>query len=327
MKGVKKMSLQKKLDLWVQKKLITQKQKDKILAFEKTGNNGFVTKTALVISALFIGLGICLVTAANWDAIPTGVKFLGDFALFGAFLFGAFEGIQKNRPHMKDAFLFLAFLMIAATIGLIAQTFNLNGSWESFALMWAGLSVPYVLLSKSYSFNIIWALVLFSGLDHQILEPIFDYIFSHFDGMVWACLMTFALSYGFDMIYDKLKGRILIFKALAKLCLFAAYYVLIAIVFEYGLPYQYNKDFKALAVLFIAFVLVLRGGLAYQSQNISSLKHNTFLIEAYIFAFFASLFDDLLSSGFGFILSGLAILLMIYVFKKTAQYIQKSKGL
>ena len=319
------MSIQKKLNLWVQKKLITQKQKDKILAFEKNGNNGFVTKTALVISALFIGLGICLIVAANWEKLPTVVKFTADFAIFGAFVYGAWQSIQKNKVHLADVFLFLSFLMTAATIGLIAQTFNLNGSWESFALMWAGLSVPYVLLSKSYSFNIIWAIVLFSGLNHQILEPIFDYIFSHFDGMVWACLMTFALSYGLDMIYDKLKGRILIFKALAKLCLFVAYYVLIVIVFEYGLPYQYNKDFSIFAVLFTVFVLILRGGLAYQTQNISSLKNNTFLAEAYIFAFFASLFDDLLMSGFGFILSGLFILLMIYVFKKTAKYLQEQR--
>ena len=36
-----------------------------------------------------------------------------------------------------------------------------------------------------------------------------------------------------------------------------------------------------------------------------------------------TLFNDLLESGFGFILCGLFILLMFYVFKKTAKKIQK----
>jgi len=319
------MSLQKKLDLWAQKKLITQKQSDKILSFEKENNNGFFAKTALIISALFIGLGICLIVAANWEKLPTVVKFIADFAIFGAFVYGAWQSIQKNKVHPADVFLFLSFLMTAATIGLVAQTFHLNGSWTSFALSWAVLSLPYVLFSQSFSFNIFWWLVFFSGLFNGILEPVIDYVFSHFDGMVWLCLMSGALSHGLDMIDKVIKGRVLLLKSLSKLCLLEAYIALIGIALGYGLPHHYNHDFTAFAVIFVAAVLVFRGFLAYQTQNISSLKNNTFLAEAYIFAFFASLFDDLLMSGFGFILSGLFILLMIYVFKKTAKYLQEQR--
>ena len=317
------MSLKNKLNTWAQNELITNDQKEKILTFEKQNNNGFLAKTALIIAGLFIGLGICLIVASNWEFLPTIVKFIGDFALFSAFLYGVYYCIQNKKEHFKDLFLFLSFLMIAATIGLTAQTFNLSGGWESFALSWALLSIPYVLLSKSFSFNIIWSLLLFSSISHDLLEQFFDYVFDHFEGLVWLVLISSALAYAFDMLYDMIKKRITLFHALSKLAVLEAYIALISMVFSYGLASSYNKDFTYLAVLFILAFLVVRLFWAFKKQDMLSFKRNTFLLEAYIFCFFASLFDDLLYSGFGFILSGLFILLMFYIFKKTAKYIQK----
>ncbi len=317
------MSLKNKLNTWVQRSLITKEQQEKILTFERNSNSGFVAKTALIIAGLFIGLGICLIVAANWDDLPTLYKFALDFAGFGAFLYGAYYSFQNKRPHLKDMFLFLSFLMVGATIGLTAQTFNLSGGWSSFAFSWAMLSLPYVLLSRSFSFNFIWSFLLFSAISQDLLEKFFDYIFNHFEGLVWFVLIASALAYAFDMIFDLIKKKILLFKALSKLSVFGAYIALINIALSYGLMHSYNHKFTFLAVLFVALFLVCRMFWAFKEQNISSFKHNAFLAEAYIFIFFASLFDDLLMSGFGFILCGLAILLMFYIFKKTSKRIQK----
>ena len=38
--------------------------------------------------------------------------------------------------------------MVGGTIGLIAQTFNLSGGWQSFAVSWALLSTPFILVSR-----------------------------------------------------------------------------------------------------------------------------------------------------------------------------------
>lgn len=317
------MSLKNKLNTWAQNELITDEQKEKIFAFEREHNNGFLAKTALIIAGLFIGLGICLIVASNWQFLSTSVKFIGDFALFSAFLYGVYYCIENKKEHFKDLFLFLSFLMVAATIGLTAQTFHLSGGWESFALSWALLSIPYVLLSKSFSFNIIWSLLLFSSISHDFLEQFFDYMFDHFEGVVWLVLISSALSYVFDMFYDLIKKKIMLFKAFSKLALLGAYVALISMVFTYGLSYSYNHKFTYLAVLFILAFLALRLFWAFKKQDMLSFKRNTFLLEAYIFFFFASLFNDLLYSGFGFISSGLFILLMFYVFKKTAKHIQK----
>ena len=317
------MSLKNKLNTWVQRSLITKEQQEKILTFERNNNSGFVAKTALVIAGLFIGLGICLIVAANWEDLPTLYKFVLNFATFGSFLYGAYYCTQNKRPHFKDMFLFLSFLMVGATIGLTAQTFHLNGGWSSFALSWTLLSIPYVLLSRSVSFNIIWSFLLFSAVSEDLLEQFFDYIFNHFEGLVWFVLLSSALAWAFDMIFDLIKKRILLPKALSKLSVFSAYVALINIAFSYGLAHSYNHKFTFLAVLFVALFLICRMFWAFKEQNISSFKHNAFLAEAYIFIFFASLFDDLLKSGFGFILCGFAILLMFYLFKKTSKHIQK----
>ena len=213
--------------------------------------------------------------------------------------------------------------MIAATIGLTAQTFNLSGGWESFALSWSLLAMPYVLLSQSFSFNVIWSLLLFSSISHDLLEEFFDYVFNHLDGLVWLVLMSSALTYAFEMLYDVVQKKLMLFKALSKLSVLEAYIALISMACSYGTPHSYNTKFSYLAVVFVVAFLAFRLFWAFKKQDMLSFKRNTFLLEGYIFIFFASLFDDLLYSGFGFILSGLFILLMFYVFKKTAKHIQK----
>lgn len=317
------MLLKNKLNTWVQNALISEEQKEKIFAFEKQSNNGLFAKTALIIAGLFIGLGICLIVASNWQILPATFKLVADFAVFGAFLYGAYFCIQNKKQHLKDLFLFLSFLMVGATIGLIAQIFNLSGGWSSFALSWTLLSLPYVLISESFSFGVVWSLLCFSAVSEDILERFFNFIFSHFEGLVWLVIICFSFSYAFNLIYDVAKKRIVLFKSIAKLFVFGSYYALICLAFSYGINYRYNSHFTFLAVLFVLGVLTFRLFWAFKKQDMLSFKRNTFLIEAYIFIFFASLFDDLLYSGFGFILSGLAILALFYVFKKTSKRIQK----
>ena len=317
------MGIKNKLNVWVENKLISKEEQDKIMAFEREHNNGFLAKTALVVAGLFIGLGICLVVAANWDKMPAVLKFVLDFGAFGGFAFGAYYAVQKQKPHLKDMFLFLNFLMTAATIGLTAQTFQLSGSWQSFALSWAGLSVPYVLLSSSFTLGTFWIFVFASGLAYDILEEFLEYLFKDETGLMWAVLMAGALSYGFNMLYDLIKKRVLLVKVCSKIMLFFAYYALVCLVFVYGLPHHYDSRFSAMAVVFVVAFVAARLFWAYKKQDMPSFKHNVLMFEGYVFLFFASLFNDLLESGLGFILCGLFILLMFYVFKKTAKKIQK----
>ena len=317
------MSVKNKLNVWVENKLISKEEEEKILAFEREHNNGFLAKTALVLAGLFIGLGICLIVAANWDLLPAYVKLTADFALFGVMAAGVYVADRKQMKHLKDMFLFLCFLMTGATIGLTAQIFQMSGSWQSFALFWSMLSVPYVLLSGSFSVGTFWSFIFVSGIVCDVFERFLEYVFEHEEGLIWLVLMSGALSYGFGMIYREIKKKILLPEVFAKWMLFFAYWALASLAFGYGLPNKYNIHFSYIAVAFVVLFFLGRLFWAFKEQNMLSFKRNTLLFEGYVFCFFASLFDDLLTSGFGFILSGLFILLMFYVFKKTAKQIQK----
>ena len=55
-------------------------------------------------------------------------------------------------------------------------------------------------------------------------------------------------------------------------------------------------------------------------------KRNTVLLEIWIFILFASVYENLFMSGIGFILSGLAILGMIKILKKTSKFIQNMEA-
>ena len=73
------MSLSKKLNRWKEQQFITQEQCDKILSFERGRNNHLCWRSAFIFAGLLIGLGICLLVAANWDSFGAIIKLTGDF--------------------------------------------------------------------------------------------------------------------------------------------------------------------------------------------------------------------------------------------------------
>jgi len=314
---------QSKLNLWVQKNLLTQNQADEILSFERSHHNGFLTRALFVVAGLFIGLGLCLIVAANWDALSSSAKFTLDFGLFFAFIFGAFDSLTKNKKHLADLFLFLCFLMVAATIGLTGQVFHLSGGWQRFALFWAILSLPYALMSRSFSLNMVWLLVLFSALDTVWFEKIWRIFANRLDMMCVLVVLLCLLGYGAKRLSVKLKKRFALANAFHRLMIFEAYLTLVFIVFKWGVASSFMSSLNFGAVAFIVLFLASRMWIAYKGQHLSSFKTNMFLLEAYVFLFFAARFDRLLESGVGLVLCGLLMLGAFYAFKKFARYIYK----
>lgn len=313
------MRIKNKIDKWVKNELITDEQAKSILEFEKNYNNLLFGKTAFIIAGILIGLGICLIIASNWDFTPDCLKVVGCFGLLGAFSYYAYKNIMIKNEKLLEMFLILAFLMVGTTIGLFGQIFNLNGGFESFCTGWAVLGLPYVLLSKSIKFNIIWCLLTIK----------FWKIFTYIDG-VWqyfeALIVFFALSYGCSLFYDKVSKFSKLPIALSKYFMAIAYFILWAIGLTWGLnDFSYvNNDFiEMIAANIIVFGFL--GGcmwLAIKKQNIDSFKRNTIFLELYIFILFMSFFGNLFMSGVGFILGGLAIIGGIKILKKTSKFIQ-----
>lgn len=84
------MKLAKKLSEWEQIKLIDEKQKSAILAYESRQG-----KTAAVYFERFgrfcIGLGILSLIASNWQEIPDSLKLSADILLLGLTAVGAYR--------------------------------------------------------------------------------------------------------------------------------------------------------------------------------------------------------------------------------------------
>ena len=313
------MLMANKLQKWVDNQLITQEQKEQIIYFEKQGGNNLFWRSAFIIAGLLIGLGIILIVASNWNIVPVWLKLFVDFSISLSFVCGAYWTIITNKKKLKELFLILSFLMVGATIGLIGQIFNLNGGWESFSSSWALLGLPFVFYSRSLFFNIIWV-YFFNNLTIYIwgrewLRKLLDLLNNDFIISVSIVIILSLFSYGMKKIDDKTNKYTLIFKAFALMALWSAYFGVLVSSLNWGVA--------SLSSCIVVFgFLVYRILLALKTQNVLSFRRNITLAELYIFAIFATRYGDLLSSGIGFIVAGLIILLFIYILKKTSNYIK-----
>ncbi|MBO4707054.1 MAG: DUF2157 domain-containing protein [Elusimicrobiaceae bacterium] len=317
------MSLLKKTTVWVQEQIITPEQKEKILAFERQSGNHTFWNTAFIIAGILIGLGICLLIAANWSVLPATVKLIGDFALFGALIFAIYWSIQNQHKGLKELFTILAFLLVGGTIGLVGQIFQLSGGWNNFALAWALLGLPYVILSRSIFINMAWLVLLGSIFNGKYLGKILEYIVGNFTiNTIIDIIILYAIYWGITKIQDKTDKYIVLPKTIGKLLIWSIYLLVIYIGCRWGLISSHNlQAFGAYLVVF--GFLGFRMYMATRKQNISSFKRNAVLAEIYIFAIFASKMGNLWMSGWGFILGGLFILAFVFALRKTTRYIKQ----
>ncbi|WP_094227205.1 DUF2157 domain-containing protein [Methanolobus psychrotolerans] len=103
-----------------------------------------------ILGALLVGVGAILFVAANWKELPTFAKLL---LLFGTTYSTYFAGwnlkyMKATRPKLGESLLFLASLLIGATIFLNAQIFNVNADAHWLLLVWLIAILPY-----GYAFN------------------------------------------------------------------------------------------------------------------------------------------------------------------------------
>lgn len=323
------MSLANKTAAWVEKQIITQEQRENILSFEKSKSNNTFWKTAFIIAGLLIGLGICLLIAANWDDISNTVKLIGDFIILGTFSYFTYHFWTRESLGLTELFILLSFLMIGGSIGLIGQVFHLNGGWQSFAITWALLSLPFILISRVLFFNIVWFVLLLNGLiDSDFFEVLWDTFMEYFTLKTLLFLICFVLlDFMFTRISKVYEKYTLLPKAAAKVSIWIAYFIVIYVGFSFGLNWNIFFGENTLmqnicSYLFVFGFFAFRMFLAMKSQNISSFKRNAILAEIYIFLIFISRIDNLWTSGIGFISAGLLVLVLIYILRKTTKYIK-----
>ncbi|MBP5398963.1 MAG: DUF2157 domain-containing protein [Alphaproteobacteria bacterium] len=310
------------LDELVANKIITKAQAEKILSYSKSGNMSKAWRFLYWIAGLFIGLGTILLISANWDDIPSLVKVVADFAIWGGVLYATYWSVINKKERCKELFLTLSCLFVGATIGLVAQIFNLGGNWSSFALSWSLLSLIFVLCSRLTVLNMLWIWVICSSISEEFIEKAvraIEKILKHYDKLLVLIYVTvcFAvLAYLGKLLYDVLSKKIVLPKAFYYWNLLFMY----GIAMFGGGALGFDNNW---ANVFVFAFLACRMLLAFKDKSMRAFVFNTHLVELYILFLFISRFNNLFDTGVGFLMAGFLILTGIYVLRKTYKYIKK----
>lgn len=310
------MKISNKLKKWADAGLISQKQAEKIMLSEQSKNHNIMWKLMFGIAGLLIGLGVILIISSNWRHIPDHLKLLGDFSIWAGILYATYRSIVNKEDKIKELFLILSFLFVAATIGLIAQIFHLSGGWHSFAITWALLGLPFILFSRLVTINFLWLCLVLSALKFDFWRAIIEM----FDNTPIAMLISgtmilAALSFSGRQIYEFLGKIVILPKAFSLLSFLAMYCFALTAGATLGFKYM-------LANVFVFVFLGIRLLMAVYDKNINSFIHNTHLVELYILFLFFTRYGNLFKSGVGFICAGCILLGALYALKKTSKYIK-----
>lgn len=116
-----------------------------------------------LLSFFCIGLGIISIIASNWQEISAIVKLGADIMLLAATAAALVRAYYKKPQRLTPLSIFYA-LLIAASIGLVAQVFQLSShSFSSVAMLWCLLTAPLLLLNSAMVFPFFWLPLFFTA--------------------------------------------------------------------------------------------------------------------------------------------------------------------
>lgn len=352
------MSIIKKIDKWQQAGLISKEQTAQILAFETKNTKPYLMYGLILLSAFFIGGGIISLIASNWDAIPAFVKLIGNFSLLSACGYGVYYTYCKGKNKHFEFFLFLFGLLCLATIGLIAQIYQLQPDGAKAFLLWSTLMLPLIFFSKKMTFPMVVLSVLNVSFFDEIFSH-FDYVLRHFrDIMLISVLFIYTICYQLLIMYfpkvaeasvKALKILIIIGFVIAILrseYVFAfedlrgTYLFLTLLLFLTGLSFYLSYIAKSgyfvSYMMFLVFVtcfvplgvfttflaLFGLGYYAYINKMPKLLNLTIFLFALRTFSF-VQIYLSLMAGGIGLIVSGVVLLLLIWAWKRILNYLNR----
>ena len=127
-------------------------EQENAAAVETDKGSSRIIAVISTIGAILVGLGVIMLIASNWRIIPDAAKIA---LLFGVTSLTYFIGWKlkfstPQFPRVGEALLFLASLLVGATIFLTAQIFNVKANSPWLMLLWFLAIAPlaYVLSSK-----------------------------------------------------------------------------------------------------------------------------------------------------------------------------------
>lgn len=146
-------SVLKELPDLVQNKIITEEVAQQIQEYysSKQSSSNRLLIVFSILGALLTGLGIILIIAHNWDELPKALKL--SFALLpmliGQLACGLVLFKGHNESWKREASATFLFFSIAASISIVSQVYNIEGSLSGFLFIWMILSLPVIYVMRS----------------------------------------------------------------------------------------------------------------------------------------------------------------------------------
>lgn len=181
------LSLNSKLNRWVEQSLITANQREKIKTFEKEREGGNFLKGFFGIGIFAILIGVIAIVSANWYVIPAEVKLASHFILYLGALYGIYFADKKGSQRLTDVFLLIFFGLTLSFIGLVGQIYHLSGELGDTLAMWMTLTSPAILLyGRGHTIFLPW----FAGLIATYCASV-DLYFDVFNNKVFVLTSLF----------------------------------------------------------------------------------------------------------------------------------------
>jgi uncharacterized membrane protein len=146
--------VRREIESWQHENLISEDQAQTLLKRypePAASNLGLILFAGF--GALIIGLGIILLLAYNWQAIPRGIKLAIILGSIAAAHGTGLTLIQKQRPALGEAICLLGTMLFGAGIWLIAQVYHIDEHYPNGLLIWSlgAMALAWTLPSLSHA--------------------------------------------------------------------------------------------------------------------------------------------------------------------------------
>ena len=214
-----------------------------------------------ILGALLVGLGIILIIAHNWDELSKPVKLI--FALLPLLIGQAlcFYTLYKKNDNAvwREANAVFLLFAIGASITIVSQIYNIEGSLAGFLLVWTLLSLPLVYLLRSS----MTSLLVICGITWYACSLSY---FEYPTAIAW---------YYWLMIAALIPYFVLVIKKGSNFFYYHAWILSLSIIIALGM-FGSEGDFLFIGYISLFCVYILMGGMKPFSDG--SLASNAFLI-------------------------------------------------
>lgn len=133
----------------------------------------FLTYVA-VMGAIFVSAGVFAIISHNWDDFPQHVRGVLSFVPSLTALYVYYLAVFKHAHSTSwiEASSMFLMLMIGASIALISQTYQMDGDFDKFIIVWLILTIPLFYIARASGIAFFYLL-----LSCKFLTPDFDFGF------------------------------------------------------------------------------------------------------------------------------------------------------